>query len=49
MRTLTAGLNSVLRFVESDIAPSAERTLAIRKLQEFRMWANVAILGIGLD
>lgn len=25
---------------------SAERTLAIRKLQEARMWANVAILEI---
>jgi hypothetical protein len=30
------------------IRPSAERTLAIRKLQEARMWANVAILGITL-
>jgi hypothetical protein len=28
------------------IEPSAERTLAIRKLQESRMWANVSILGI---
>lgn len=30
------------------VKPSAERTLAIRKLQEARMWVNVAILGIEL-
>jgi hypothetical protein len=29
--------------------PSAERTLAIRKLQECRMWANAAILGITIQ
>lgn len=27
-----------------DAPPSAERTLAIRKLQEARMWANAAVV-----
>jgi hypothetical protein len=31
------------------IDPSAERTLAIRKLQEARMWANAAILGVTIQ
>lgn len=30
------------------LKPSEERTMAIRKLQECRMWANIAILGITL-
>ena len=29
---------------ELALKPSAERTLALRKLQEFRMWINAAIL-----
>jgi hypothetical protein len=33
-------------WIEEYVKPSAERTLAIRKLQETRMWTNVAILGI---
>lgn len=31
-----------------EVVASAERTLAIRKLQECRMWTNVAVLEIGL-
>lgn len=44
-------LSTYFRDVYDDllmVAPSAERTIAIRKLQEARMWANVAILGITL-
>ena len=39
---------SAYEFLAAVVEPSAERTLAIRKLQEARMWANVAILGIEL-
>ena len=35
-------------WIVANVTPSAERTLAIRKLQEARMWVNVAILGIEL-
>jgi hypothetical protein len=31
------------------VPPSAERQLAIRKLQEARMWTNTAILGIEIS
>lgn len=31
------------------IDPSAERTLAIRRLQEARMWANASVLGITIS
>ena len=40
-------INNVARImyerILGDCPPSAERTLAIRKLQEARMWANAAI------
>lgn len=32
------------RAILEDAPPSAERTLAIRKLQEARMWANAAVV-----
>lgn len=46
-----AHLSDTMRRVYEEmqaVKPSAERTLAIRKLQEARMWINVAILGIEL-
>jgi hypothetical protein len=31
------------------VPESPERTLAIRKLQEVRMWANAAISGVSVE
>ncbi len=46
MAALSEFMSDVYEEILAVIEPSAERTLAIRKLQESRMWANVAILGI---
>jgi hypothetical protein len=46
MEDLAEEYAEVYEQILASAASSAERTLAIRRLQESRMWANVAILGI---
>ena len=48
MKSISSGMRMIYDQMIADVAPSAERTLAIRKLQEARMWTNVALLGITL-
>jgi hypothetical protein len=48
MRLVSERLSWAFDIMVGQVAPSAERTLALRKLQEARMWINVAILGIEL-
>jgi len=42
-------MRAVYDEIVSNVKPSAERTLAIRNLQQARMWVNVAILGIEIQ
>lgn len=48
MGSLSVRAKELAKMSELAINASAERTLAIRKLQEFRMWINAAILFGGL-
>jgi hypothetical protein len=49
MLTTAELLTRVYTFLTDALPPSAERTLAIRKLQEARMWANAAVVGITIN
>jgi hypothetical protein len=49
MTNLRTDIEAAYQFLMKVAKPSAERTLAIRKLQEARMWGNVAILGIEVE
>lgn len=42
-RNVNEGAREMYEIILGHCPPSAERTLAIRKLQEARMWANAAI------
>lgn len=42
-RSINSAAYMMYETILGDCPPSAERTLAIRKLQEARMWANAAI------
>jgi len=44
MKQLNEGIKGVYDQLEALVPASAERTLAVRKLQEARMWANAAIV-----
>jgi hypothetical protein len=44
MQAVNEKIRAAYEAVNSLIPPSADRTLAIRKLQEARMWANCAIV-----
>jgi hypothetical protein len=48
METLSMVFTQLYDLLLDSAYSSDERTLAVRKLQEARMWANVAILNIGL-
>lgn len=49
MAALSFYFSDVYEDILAHVEPSAERTLSIRKLQECRMWANVAILGLTIS
>lgn len=48
MQRVVSGIKAAWAAIEHDCPPSAERTLALRSLQEARSRANEAILGITL-
>lgn len=43
-KAIEAGITAAYDAILDNCPPSAERTLAVRKLQEARMWANAAIV-----
>lgn len=49
METLTGYFADAYDVILMAVPASAERTLAIRKLQEARMWANAAVLGVTIQ
>lgn len=48
MGSISDALKQVAQTIELALPPSAERTLALRKLQEGRMWTNAAVIFTGL-
>ncbi|HEY9792107.1 MAG TPA: hypothetical protein V6D22_17000 [Candidatus Obscuribacterales bacterium] len=48
MKSLSDAAGALAKTCELAVTSSAERTLALRKLQEFRMWINAAIIFGGL-
>jgi hypothetical protein len=48
MATLNLRFKAAYDLLVELVPGSADRTLAIRKLQEARMWANAAVLGLEL-
>jgi hypothetical protein len=48
MGSISDALKQVAKTIELALPPSAERTLALRKLQEGRMWTNAAVIFTGL-
>ena len=44
MQAIAQQLGALYAFVQVAVPGSAERTLAIRKLQEARMWFNAALV-----
>jgi len=45
MSAVSVSMRKAYDLIVAEVPASAERTLAVRKLQESRMWINVAILG----
>lgn len=49
MEDLSGYFSHLYEEILEHVEGSAERTLAIRKLQEARMWVNAAILGVTIS
>jgi hypothetical protein len=47
--TIARHCADLYRSLMEHVPESPERTLAIRKLQEVRMWANAAISGVSVE